>query len=358
MIELEKKYWDLQQSLDLFEYLTPLNLLTEKKRFFLSLKENSRYNPIFKYNKIRYERKHALSILEGLAREFENTDSTLSCFYLELIEDDTDWINNLCEKRTTDFCGWISNLYGKPEDSLYKQALDIIGSLELENVNETSISSTEMRAKVADRLRQSNITDWNVEIKDSSARIFVNPVTKTIGIRKEATFSSREIDRLMAHEIGIHVRRYENGSRQRYLLFRKGFPNYMSTEEGLAILSESKNDLLSSKDLAKYCARLIASYLCFSCDFWDLFKSINTYLNVNDSFDVVARVKRGLVHTEQFGGFTKDQIYIAGYLEVKRLPLERIRRLFLGKIGIQHLDFIDQMDGINENVDLPEWFEK
>jgi len=92
-------------------------------------------------------------------------------------------------------------------------------------------------------------------------------------------------------------------------------------------------------------------------DFLETFIFINQYLNVTDSFDIVARVKRGLEDTAQYGGFTKDQIYYSGFLELKNLPIETIKKLFLGKIGIEHLNIIGKIEDINYNVRLPEWID-
>jgi uncharacterized protein (TIGR02421 family) len=358
MLELEKEYWNFQKELDLFEYIIPLNLTEEKDKFISNLKRGSIYNPIFQYKKISYDRNDALLRLKKYEKKFRKYSNPISPFYLELIREDIEWINNFCERDTHRFCDWLSKLYGKPEDSFYTQALDKIKSLRLENHNETQISAIKMKERIINKLKEKNINGWNIRVKDSSSRISVATITKTITIKENAYFSFSEIDRLMVHEIGTHVLRYENGRKQKYILFKKGFPNYLKTEEGLAILSEEKNNVLSQKDLVKYCARLIASYLCFNSDFCDLFKVVNNYLNIDDSFDIVARVKRGLINTEQFGGFTKDQIYFRGYLEVKYLPLDKMRKLFLGKIGIEHLDIIDQLENINFNINLPKWVEK
>ncbi len=355
ILELEQEYWCFQKKLDLFECVIPSNLAEEKEKFISNLERDSRYNPIFQYKKITYNKKDILLRLRKFGEKFREYSNPVSLLYTKLIKDDTDWLNNFYERDACRFPDFLSNLYGKPEDSLFNQALNEIKSLQLENHDETQISPTRMKQTIINKLKEKHINDWNVQVDNSSSKMFVNPVTKTITIKDNTCFDVSEINRIMVHEIGTHVLRYENGSKQKYLLFKKGFPDYLKTEEGLAILSETKNDLLSSRELAKYCARLIASYLCFNSDFWDIFKVINIYLNLDDSFDIVARVKRGLVYTEQLGGFTKDQIYFRGHLEVKHLSLDKIRKLFLGKIGIEHLEIIDQLDDINLNIDLPEW---
>jgi len=354
IFELEEKYWTFQKNINLYEYIIPLNLSEEKRNFILNLKAGKKYNPIFKYKKIKL-RKNYLSNLSYLEDEFKKYSSPISLLYLKLIRDDKEWINNLYKRDTPEFCEWLSELYGCPNYSLYNKALTTLKLIKLEDLTGREISSDEMKKIIFSKLREKHFDDWKIKVKNSSARISIDSVAKAITIKDDSVFNSLEIDRIIVHEVETHVLRYENGSRQKYLMFRKGFPNYLKTEEGLAILAESKNRVLLNRDLAKYCARLIASYICFKMDFSEMFSFINQYLNTSDSFDVVARIKRGLKDTTHYRGFTKDQIYYSSFLQLKNLSKKKIQKLFVGKIGIEHLNIIDEIEGINYNIELPGW---
>ena len=288
-------------------------------------------------------------------KEFKKYNNPVSSLYLELIQDDLGWTNNLFKREKSEFCEWLSELYGRPSNSLYTKALATLKSITFEEIMDKQILPNEMKKTISVKLKERNFKNWAIEIRNSSARIAIDSITKKIIIKNDSNFSLSEIDRLVVHEIETHVLRYENGCKQNYLIFRKGFPNYLEAEEGLAILSESKNGVLLPKDMAKYCGRLIASYLCFDMDFSDTFSIISEYFNVSDSFDIVARVKRGLIDTEHYGGFTKDQIYYSGFLEVSNLSKEKIRKLYLGKIGLENLNIIDEIKDIDYNIELPSW---
>lgn len=353
-LDVERRYWHLQGQLNLFEYLIPVNLYREKNKFISNFKKQIQYDPIFNYKEFDFDPKDVINKLTKFKKHFEKTPHPLSAYYLELIEDDIEQILNLSKRQTPKLTEWLSDIYGKPQDHFYKQALRTIQSLKTAKEHQ-EVKPNTMKHLIISKLRERGIKGWIVKITISSARISVNNTLKTIFISSGSLFSFSELDRLIVHEIGTHVLRYENGNKQKYMIFSQGFPDFLKTEEGLAIWSEYKNNLLSNNDMVKYCARLIACYVCFNFSFSEVFKMIVPFLNYEDSFDIVARVKRGLIDTSRPGGFTKDQIYYSGFNDIKNLPQQDIKKLFIGKIGIEHLDLIPQLDGINPNIEIPEW---
>ncbi len=355
MFDLEKKYWNFQDDLDLFEYIIPMNLREQKQKFITALRKNTRYNPYFEYKNIRFNFDEVIRELIKMRKEFEALNNIISFLYVDLIEEDMNWIRNFAQRESNKFPEYLTSLFGKPDKKLFEKAVATIKILKKNTRSEHQIDSIEMKKLIEKKIADKNIKDWKIVTKESSSRIAVSSIRKEIIINMDSYFGLSEIERLLVHEIGTHVLRYENGMKQKYMIFRKGFPGYLKTEEGLAILSESKNNLLSPKDLSKYCARLITAYSCFEYDFWDLFNQIQDYLDTNDSFDVVARIKRGLINTDYCGGFTKDQIYFKGFIEVSNLPMKKIENLYIGKIGVEHLSLINQMDDINFDIEFPKW---
>lgn len=185
----------------------------------------------------------------------------------------------------------------------------------------------------------------------------VSGLLQTVKVKDTAMFTENELQRLFVHEIETHILRNENGKTQRYEMFTYGFPDNISTEEGLAILAEQLNNLRDETDELRYALRVVLCYKCFEMDFYDLFKLANQYFDEDRAFDMVARVKRGLTDTSQFGGYTKDQVYFTGYHQIKNLPKETLKKLYIGKIGIQHLELINQFDDLNYKVRIPQWIE-
>lgn len=358
ILDLEKEYWRLMDEVDFFEYLIPQNTAEEKQRFLSELSKDKKYNPRFVYKPISFNVKKLTATLNSLKNRLLDIDHPLSRYYERYFEQDIDFIHNISRRSSILFPSWLSGLYGFPNENEYNIAKSILEKID---VNETrhieyTLSPETMKTEIHKILEDCQITDWRISLTASSARFSVNPVTKTIKIEKDTFFNPDEIQRLLLHEIGVHVLRSENGSKQRFLLFSKGFPDYLQTEEGLAILSEKRNGLLNNIALTKYCCRLLAAHLCQYLDFYKVFRQISIFLSAKDSFDIVARIKRGLEDTSTPGGFTKDQIYIKGLLELEGLELQSIRQLFVGKIGIQDLNIIDKIY-MNYEISYPKWLE-
>lgn len=354
IFELEREYWELSKYIDLFEFITPINLNQEKKDFLYNFERNRKYIPIFKYKELENANLY-LKTLKDFEYRFKQCSDPISFLYLKLLAEDLKWVSNILRRDSNDFKEWLSMLYGRPNKSLYDFALNTLNSLKTEYPEEKKFFSYEMKEVIINKLKENKFRDWTIKIENSPSRISVNPVKKLIIIKDNSYFTLSEINRIIVHEIETHVLRFENGTRQKYLIFSKGFPNYLETEEGLALLSEHKNNLLSVNDLIKYCSRLIVAYQCFELDFWELFLIVNRYLSVSDSFDLVSRIKRGLKDTSDLGGFTKDQIYYSGFLQVSKLKQNELKKLYIGKVGIKDLDFIDELNYINYNIQLPGW---
>ena len=358
-ISLEKVYWDWMRKLDLFQYLIPINISEEKSKFLSKLFKRKVYNPSFSYERILFDIDNTIKVLEKMKKDFSKLDHPLVHYYEKDINENIQVIINISNRSAKSFPEWLSGIYGFPNKNDYEFALDIVKNLGDSNAhaNIYDITSNFLKSRIESCLKDSNIIGWKILLKNSSARIFVSSITKTITIKKEALFNSHEIQRLLVHEIGVHVLRYENGSKQKFILFSKGFPGYLETEEGLAIFSEKRNGLLSNIALTKYCCRLIASYLSRYQGFYDIFKEIVLYLDPNDAFDIVMRIKRGLLDTNQIGGFTKDQIYLTGLRKLEMQNNNTVRKLFFGKLGLSDLSIIDTL-AINHAIEYPRWLER
>ncbi len=351
---LEREYWNFRRTINLTDDITPINLNIEKDKFLTKFSQNEKYNPIFKY-----ENRDNLDIIEKLNHfynKFSETDFYLTEPYKTSINKDIDWISNF-KNKGVEFNEWLSSVYGKPNDNDIKQATEILETYTIpENKREkVTINAEKAQKFIVSKLQECGY-DWNVKIQNMSAKMSVNSLEQTLKIKDTATFTESELNRLYVHEIETHVLRNENGKTQRYEIFSIGFPNYMATEEGLAILAEKQNNLRDKYDDMKYALRLVLCDKCMTMDFWDLFIFAKKYIpNNSDAFDMVARVKRGLNDTSVLGGYTKDQVYFAGYNQLKELPNETLKKLYLGKIGIEDLSLLSKLDDLNYSVKIPNW---
>ncbi len=350
--QIESKYWHLRKKLKLTFDITPINLEEEKKAFLEAIDCNSVYQPLFKYkanSNIVF-----IQDFENIKLEFSKFSHPLSYLYIEDINRTIQWINNFNDRENA--CDWLSDLYGRPSKELYNYAKEKIQYLNLSKEN-FHVSSEQTKILIQQKLNDFGFKNWDVQIVNNAARMSVNALERLVKVKNGTFYSEEELERLFVHEIGTHVWRAENGNKQNYNLFQFGFPNYMATEEGLALYAEEQNKLQDDNDMLKYCLRVIACYESYEKGFWELFNSINKHINNSAAFDIVARIKRGYTKTENLGGYTKDQVYLKGYLEIKKLSKEQRKKLYVGKIGTQHFDILDSISDINYNIPVPKWIE-
>ncbi|MDP8033789.1 DUF1704 domain-containing protein [Pasteurella atlantica] len=356
---LEREYWDFKRTINLIKDITPLNLNQEKEQFIAKFRQNQKYNPIFKYCNSR-DNSEVIEKLQIFYKQFSDINFCLSELYKISINKDIEWLTHFENKGVT-FNNWLSSLYGKPKDEDIQQALDILKTYNCTlNKNEEQISAVEAQRFITSKLEMCGY-NWKVTIQNMSAKMSVSSLEQTLNIKDSATFTLSEIERLYVHEIETHILRNENGKKQKYEIFSIGFPNYLATEEGLATLAEERNHLRSKYDEMKYALRLILCDKCLTTDFWDLFIFVKQYItNDSDAFDMVARIKRGLENTALFGGYTKDQVYFSGYNQLKLLPNEILKKLYIGKVGIEDLDLLLKLDSndLDYNIKIPDWLDE
>lgn len=148
------------------------------------------------------------------------------------------------------------------------------------------------------------------------------------------------IQGMLHHEIGTHFLRDRNDKAQPWSRERNGRKKYSledknPTEEGLASL----HTVLEREGHCLWRAALLyySTWRAVQLSFRDLFEDLAQFLgqSVDERWDFCVRAKRGLSDTSQPGGFAKDQMYLAGAVEI----LENRHRinfdaLYAGKISL------------------------
>ncbi len=351
---LEDEYFALRTEILLMPDITPINIQQEKATFFAKFTKGERYNPQFTYEQsdnIRHVKQ-----ISAIREKFAKVDHALVPWYLEKLDYVINWIENFDQRESPHFPEWLGSVYQKPEQELFDKAAEIDQGDDAAKEPEIfDTSPQEVRDAIEAELRKYEFNNWEVEVTHMTARMSVNSILKKVKINQDKKFSAPSIQRLCIHEIGTHVFRNENGSQQPYQIFKYGLPDYLDTEEGLAIWSEYTNGVRIPHDDIRYRLRLMASYKCFEMDFFDLYQYVSQYLDKNTSFDLVTRIKRGLRDTGIYGGYTKDQVYFKGFLKVDQLERSDLSKLYLGKIGIDHLPLLEEMDELNWDFSTPPW---
>jgi len=353
----EKVFWELYRNIYFEQFINPVNLSQEKEYFFEYRQQGLSYNPLFSYKSIKNISEY-LKKLNFLYEQFIKESHPLQIFYLTLIKRAQDMLKQIDNRRGEDFASWLTSLHGRPSEVLLQQAYQVLHSLKSTiKKEEQTIVAADVAKIFKQELLKRGFEGWHVLVEEMPARMSINQMQGIVKIKKSAIFSESEVVRLKVHEIDTHILRSENAKKQPYLLFRYGFPNYLKTEEGLAIFSEEQHGLLTVYDRQKYALRVLAADYACNHSFYDVFVFLTQWLDEEDAFAMTARVKRGLINTEDQGAYTKDQVYLDGYMMLKEQPLATIARLYYGKIGIEDIDCIDKIDISEDDITYPNWIQ-
>jgi uncharacterized protein (TIGR02421 family) len=235
------------------------------------------------------------------------------------------------------------NVYGRPSKDLVGKAKQFLKTpMEKKIEGYTGISTVK---KFLDAFLYQGLR-WKVKEKEMVAGAAFDVGQRTLFINKQRRFSKEEIQRLIVHEIGTHITRAENGKKHKHKLFLMGFPNYLVTEEGLAVYNEERAGLLHNDLLKTYAGRVVAVDLALQSSFSSVYTTLREYFSDEDAFRLTMRVKRGLKDTSKPGGFTKDYFYLEGYYRVKEFVKKggSLDSLYTGKIGIEHIPFLRYLE--------------
>jgi uncharacterized protein (TIGR02421 family) len=340
LFEIDQNLDRLVKNIELLNYLNPLNIEQEKRRFFAS---KFTEEPQFKYKKIKFSP-------FKLQRLFFNQR-------LERIEDDD--IRGLYRDIIYEYSGLIEciDTIGKGKQ-FYYNSLKVFGT-----PNERDVENARFILHFADEQEGEKMVDsytandavsyfedfgqrydfdFNIKLSTSiSAAAMVLNVSDTLVLKKNHKFSDNQLKVLANHEIGVHLVTTHNGKAQPLKIFSNGFVNNTETQEGLAVLSEYMSGNLTLSRLKELAHRVIAAdSLIKGYSFVDTFDLLYNQYKVptNKAWQITLRVHRG-------GGFTKDFLYLTGLKKVYDYYQsgKDLNLLLTGKVTLEDLPVIEKM---------------
>ena len=340
LFEIDQNLDRLVKDIELLNYLNPLNIENEKKRFFAS---KFTEEPQFKYRKIKFSP-------FKLQRLFFNQR-------LERIEDDD--IRMLYRDIVYEYSGLIECIetigQGK---KFYYNSLKVFGTPKEKDVENARFilhfKDEDEGEKMVDKYNADEATSFfedygkrypfNFNIVQStniSAAAMVLNASDTLMLKKNNKFSENQLKVLANHEIGVHLVTTHNGKSQPLKIFSNGFVNNTETQEGLAVMSEYMSGNLTLQRLKELAHRVIAAdSLIKGYSFVDTFDLLyNQYKVSRDkAWQITLRVHRG-------GGFTKDSLYLTGLKKVYDYYQngDDLSLLLTGKVTMENLPIINKM---------------
>tara|TARA_B100001121_G_C18690915_1_gene622998 strand:+ start:1347 stop:3344 length:1998 start_codon:yes stop_codon:yes gene_type:complete len=334
--KVDKSLYQLTKKLEVLSYVTPLNLESEQKKF---LKNKGEKNPNFKYRQIidhpfEFKRKLYSLKLEDIK------DVSVARLYRDVIESYSDKIDMLNTIGTDKFFFNSLRYFGQPNETDLRNAHFILNCPDDEE--ESEIINVERIKEIFEKEISNYGFEAKVEItKSITAEIMVLNFKRKVLLKYGSKLSLDSVKALVHHEVGVHMVTTMNAVNQPLNIFKLGFPNNTYTQEGIAVLTEYLSGHLTIRRLKELALRVVAVDLMINgLDFKAVYhEMVNSYyLSENDAFILTTRIFRG-------GGFTKDHLYLKGFIRILKLWEEgkSLNPLLLGKNSIQYYDLYKEM---------------
>ena len=221
-----------------------------------------------------------------------------------------------------------------------------------------------------DVLANYHASEWKVKIAPERDSTYVSVDLQTLFL-PEKSFSLTKIRELLAEEIETHIYRSLSGLRSPLALLSSGLAGYSATEEGLANHYIQRVSLCMDGEekskawIGTLATGLASGILTPALSFYELAnflekmflirKLLSSKSNMLEELVVSARQQawsraartfRGVPNLNQPGCCSlKDNIYLRGYLDVNSyLEHGNEESLYIGKVGIEHLDILAELN--------------
>lgn len=340
LFEIDRNLDGLIRDIDLLNYLNPLNIEQEKRRFFAS-KFNE--DPVFKYRKVKFnpfevQREFFSQPLEDIE------DRDIQQLYHDTIYEYSGLVNCIAAVgQQKKFFYNSLRIFGTPKEKDVKNAHFILHFHREEDAEdmvprysadeaESFFQAFGQRYNLKFRIKQTNsITGGAMALN----------AAKSLVVKKNAKFSDSDLRVLANHEIGVHMLTTFNGLNQPLQIFSNGLVNNNQTQMGLAVLSEYLSDSLSLKRLKELAYRVLASdSLIKGNSFSDTFDMLYSQFKLDKeaSWYITLRAHRG-------GGFTNDFHYLSGLKKIYDYYSQDrdVDLLLMGKVGLDDAPLLQKM---------------
>ncbi|NWJ52060.1 MAG: flavohemoglobin expression-modulating QEGLA motif protein [Bacteroidetes bacterium] len=353
LLKIDHDIYNLLKNIEVLAVVNPINTGIEKNKFF---KNKFSEIPNFKYNPIRINSFNLKQQLLSIPLQ-DIQDVSIRNLYKSVINSYFDKIDMISSLNTDKFLYNSLRYFGRPSKKDLQNASYI---LLLPDIPEEAKKQPVFDAKTAMSRFKEELDDYGLEAKIELSNLVISQVMvlnskRSILIHPQATFNRKELLALLEHEIGIHMLTTINSTFQQLKIFNIGLPVNTLTQEGMAILAEYLSGNLTLHRLKKIAFRVIVvDQMCSGADFIECFNLLKNEYSVeqNAAFNIVTRVFRG-------GGFTKDYLYLSGFVQVLRFWEEQndLIPLLVGKTSLQFYNIIEEMIG-REMISPPKYITK
>jgi len=364
-------------------------LVPDKKRAYIERKirkemndflGNKIENPVFEYyedEKIEYSKiEKALKRAKNYFLEIKTNDpkqQIIRKWYLEKIEQDynTAEIRKAARDNDSDrLCYYAKQAYAEPDEKMQRYAEKILKRYLANggpsNGHGARYTARHVRYYFKAALYAYGVDDVKVKILKGRKTIVVRriPNSNQIEIVLPTTTSAnlKKLTKLIVHEVETHVIRKKSGEQQDTLLLlqKNCLPNYIETEEGLAVYNQQKllGDKPQDPEDLSYVLRALGVCWAKDHDFRSTFNKVKkiaaqVYKKAKDkdwrnrsgklAWGTCVRIFRGINNTEKPGNYNPLILrYLRGNVAVRNYLKDggSINKLYIGKVGIEHLKYL------------------
>ncbi len=353
---LDMELVSIDRQIKLLYHLRPINLEEEKTKF---LKDNF-YNPQFEYPKLMFDSLHLREKIQKIQSKIEEK-SVLAQLFLSKSKEIEKKIELLEFRGTERFQKASIFLYGDVSSKLKRAAQIKLKQRPKKFTKQKQLSTDEIIYSFEESFKNYALSQWKVKIKKNMVAVVMANKGKALLLKDGVSFSKNRLRMVIAHEIETHILTAENGKAQYYQLFSRGFADYLETQEGLAIWNQEQVAIYDSEKNYK------AAMLVFIVDFAKEHSFSETVdycrklgMSLNQAFQTTLKVKRGYEDTAQAGAFTKDIVYMSGYIQIKNFIAKGgdIRDLYYGKYNLRDIKLIKQVPHLIEPRRLPHFLDR
>lgn len=349
---VDKLFAQIDRDLLLLKYIKPANLEEERQR----LEQDLRYNPLFHYKETEID-------LDEAERKLNETVKDPSPLGILLEKKRRELLTRIALLKArgdaTSFTRNSKALFGGPTPALLRAAeaeLLSRSACDLPPPKKELLSSEEAQKILTKALERYSLHDWEVVVRPrlvSDCTVGGNKVY----VREGALFEKMHIEALVAHEIETHILTAENGAHQPYALFRNGCANYLDTQEGLAIYNQNRIYSLSHEKRYNPPRNVLGLAFGLEHSFAETRKYLREELgySTEKSLSQTISIKRGLSDTSEPGGLTKGIVYYRGLRGIEQFIQSGgdLVRLYIGKIPLEDLELIEQINELEAPLLLP-----
>lgn len=353
--EIDQKLVQIDSKIKLLYHLRPVNLESEKTKFF----KDFNTNPKFEYPDLKFD---PLELIDEL-NKIELDDSPLGEIFEEKKAEILKKIELLESIDEENFTNLSIDLFGKPTEEDVSICDKHLKDLKIKSLIKESANLSALDAKTIfeEVFQKYKLTNWKVKIKEGIVADCVAGKHNTLFVKNNAHFSNSRLKSLIIHEIETHILTAENGKNQPYEIFNRGLANYLITQEGLAIYNVEKQNEKAFKENYKPYLNVTAINQAIQGSFVETFENLLKYgITMEEAFRSALKAKRGFCDTSKKGAFTKDYLYYNGHRMIKQFIENNgdIKELYIGKINIKDLGKIKLINGIVKAKNLPFWLRK